>query len=177
MRFNNLLGGTFLGVLFILVGIAALLRSFNIDIPFGRIIIGLLIIYVGVAILVGGGIFIPEDNVIIFSNSNIKVVNNIENEYTILFGSGTIDLTDINLENVSNQIEINTIFGASEILLASDKPIRIEASSVFGKATVPNGNYVSFGDLDYTNITTEEDNYINMKVASVFGGTNIRFVK
>lgn len=177
MRFNNLLGGTFLGVLLILVGIAALLRSFNIDIPFGRIIIGLLIIYVGVAILVGGGIFIPEDNVTIFSNTNIKVIDNIENEYTILFGSGTIDLTDINLENLNNQIEINTIFGATEVLLASDKPIRMEVSSVFGKATIPTGNSVSFGDLSYNNVTDEDEKFINLKAAAVFGGTNIRFIR
>lgn len=177
MRVNNLLGSTLIGVLFILVGIAALLRSFDINIPFGRIIIGLLIIYVGIAILVGGGIFIPDDNIVIFSDTNIKVVNEIEDEYTILFGSGTIDLTDINLDNITQLIEINTIFGASEVLLDSDKPIKLEASSIFGKATLPSGNSVSFGDLNYSNVTAEDEKFIYIKVSSVFGSTNIRFTR
>src|SRR6056297_3591259 len=126
MRINNLLGGTFLGVLLVLVGLAALLRSFNINIPFGRIIIGLLIIYVGIVFLLGGGIFIPDGNTIVFNSSNIKVNDNVESEYNIIFSSGIIDLTDLNPVDIKNEIEINTIFGYSEILLDSKKNISID---------------------------------------------------
>ena len=177
MRLNNLFGGTFLGIILILVGIAALLRSFDINLPFGRIVIGLLIIYVGFAFLFGGGIFIEDGNTIVFNSSNIKVTDNIEGEYNIIFGSGIIDLTDVDPDNITTNIEINTIFGTSEVLLDSNKPMRIELSSVFGRATAPDGNAVTFGDYVISNKTNDNDYIINIKAAAVFGGTNIRFVK
>lgn len=178
MRVNNLLGGTFIGVLLILVGLSALLRSFGLNIPFGRIVIGLLIIYVGIAIMVGGGIFMPEDNTILFSGSSkIRVTDPIQDEYNIIFGSGVIDLTDIDTENLRSEIEINTIFGNSEVLLSSNKSVRINASAAFGRAETPNGNTVSFGELNYTKMADEDSNIINLKVAAVFGGTSIRYIE
>lgn len=177
MRINNLLGGTFLGVLLILVGLAALLRSFNIDIPFGRIIIGLLIIYVGVVFLLGGGIFIPDGNTIIFNSSNIKVTDNAENEYNIIFSSGIIDLTDLNPADAKDKIEINTIFGYSEVLLDSKKNISIDLSSVFGKATAPDGNTVTFGDYKFTNNVSESLSVIRIKSSTVFGGSEIKYIE
>jgi|AntRauTorcE11898_2_1112593.scaffolds.fasta_scaffold37517_1 predicted membrane protein len=177
MRVGNLFGGTLLGVILILVGLSALLRSFDVNIPFGRIIIGVLIIYVGIVILFGGSVFNTDENIVMFGESDIRVTNFIEDEYNIIFGSGVIDLRDINLENLDKEIEINTIFGSSEVLLDSSKPVRIEASSVFGQVKLPNGNSVSFGDLKYNNMTDETSKTIYLKSSVVFGESKIRFVK
>jgi hypothetical protein len=177
MRVNNLFGGTFIGVLLVLVGLAALLRSFNIDVPFGRLIIGLLIIYVGAAILFGGGIIIPDGNTAIFSSTNIRVTDQINDEYTVIFGSGVIDLRDIKSDEVEKNIEINTIFGASEILLDSNKSVRMDVSSAFGRASMPDGNIITFGDYKYNNISEEDNNIVNIEVSTVFGSTNIRNIR
>ncbi|SRR6056297_307616 len=176
MRVGNLFGGTLLGIILILVGLSALLRSYNIDIPFGRIIIGILIVYVGIVILFGGSLFNTDENIILFGDSNIKVVDLVEDEYNIIFGSGVIDLRDVNLDNINKEIEINTIFGSSEVLLDSTKAIRIKGSSVFGQLKLPNGNSVSFGDLNYNNISNQEDKVIYLKSSVVFGESKIRFV-
>lgn len=177
MRVNNLFGGTFIGVILVLVGLAALLRSFNIDVPFGRLIIGLLIIYVGAAILFGGGIIIPDGNTAVFSSTNIKVADQINDEYSIIFGSGVIDLSDIDSAAVNKEIKINTIFGASEILLDSNKSVRMNVSSAFGRATLPDGNTITFGDYKYNNISEEANNIVNIEVSTVFGSTDIRNIR
>ncbi|MGM0446040.1 MAG: LiaF domain-containing protein [Bacillota bacterium] len=177
MRVGNLFGGTLLGIILILIGLSALLRSFDINIPFGRIIIGILIIYVGIVILFGGSVINTDENIVMFGESNIRVGDFIEDEYNVIFGRGVIDLRDVNLENLDNRIEINTIFGSSEVLLDSSKPIRIDASSVFGQVRLPNGNSVSFGDLKYNNITDETNKTIYLKSSVVFGESKIRFVK
>ena len=176
MRVGNFFGGTLLGIILILVGLSALLRSYNIDIPFGRIIIGILIMYVGIVILFGGGLFNTDENIIMFGDSDIRVTDIVEDEYNIIFGSGVIDLRDVNLEDLNREIEINTIFGSSEVLLDSTKAIRIKGSSVFGQLKLPNGNSVSFGDLNYNNITNQEDKVIYLKSSVVFGESKIRFV-
>ena len=70
------------------------------------IIIGVLIIYVGIVILFGGSVFNTDENIVMFGESDIRVTNFIEDEYNIIFGSGVIDLRDINLENLDKEIEI-----------------------------------------------------------------------
>lgn len=177
MRVNNLFGGTFIGVILVLVGLATLLRSFNIDVPFGRLIIGLLIIYVGVTILFGGGIIIPDGNTAVFSSRNIRVTDQINDEYSVIFGRGIIDLTDINSDVVKKDIKINTIFGASEVLLDSNKSVRMDVSSAFGKASMPDGNKITFGGYEYNNIAEEDNNIVNIEVSTVFGSTDIRNIR
>ena len=63
------------------------------------------------------------------------------------------------------------------MLLDSNKAISIEGSSVFGQLRLPNGNSVSFGDLNYNNITNQEEKVIYLKSSVVFGESKIRFVE
>lgn len=176
MRINFLFSSAFWGILLILFGLSALLRSFNINIPFGRIFFGLIIIYVGIAILSGGNIFITGQNNVFFNDIRIKVTDNIKDEYNIIFGNGVIDLTEISPENTGEEIEINTIFGSSQILISSSKPVELKATSVFGRATIPDGNTISFGDYSYSSGNTEENNPIEIEASVIFGSMEIKKV-
>lgn len=174
MRMNFLFSGTFWGVVLILLGISAILRTFNINIPFGRFFFGLFIIYLGLIILTGGNIFKHSQQNIIFNELDIKITDTINDEYNIIFGSGVIDLTEISPEKAKS-VEINTIFGSSEILINPNIPVIIKASSVFGKVSLPNGNSISFGDYKYTSDNKDSEPII-VEVNVVFGSTEVKNV-
>ncbi len=174
MKINFLFTGTFWGIVLILFGISALLRSFNINIPVIRIIFGLIIVYVGISILAGGSVFTTGDNNVIFSDINIRVTDKIEDEYNIIFGNGIIDLREISPDNYGKKVEINTIFGASQILINPNTPISLEASAVFGRATAPDGSTVSFGDYSYRGGSTDDNNPLKIEANAIFGSLDIR---
>lgn len=177
MRPFSIFSGTAIGILLIFIGLTAILKTFNIDIPFVRIFIGLLIIYVGATILFGGTLINIDQNTIIFSNKTFKITDYSEDEYNIIFSSGVIDLSELTINDYHKEIEINTIFSSSSILLDSKMPINLKVSSAFGVAEMPNGNKISFGDYDYTNIK-EDDNYtLNLKSSVVFGSSTIKYIK
>lgn len=176
MRIDFIFTGTFWGILLILFGISIFLRSFDIFIPFMRIIFGLIIIYVGIAILSGGSIFTIDHNNVIFNEIDIKVTDNINDEYNIIFGKGVIDLTDISAENVNKKIEINTIFGSGEILINSEIPVKLKVSSVFGRAAVPDGTVITFGDYNYFGGDNSDNIPVEIEANAIFANVDIRSV-
>lgn len=177
MKISFLFSGTFWGVLLILFGLSSILKSFNINIPLARIFLGVIIIYVGIVMLFGGDIYTGKNN-IVFNDTNIKVTENISDKYNIIFGSGVIDLTEISPEKFRTGIEVNTIFGASEILIDSSKPVILNISSVFGKATIPDGNNITFGDYRYVNVDEEKNqDVIEIEGSVVFGSMEIRNIE
>ncbi|MCF8009220.1 MAG: hypothetical protein K9K32_05595 [Halanaerobiales bacterium] len=177
MKSFSIFSGTTIGILLIFIGLTAILKTFDIEIPFVRILIGLLIIYVGVTILFGGTLIDIDHNTIIFSNKTLKVTDFNEDEYNIIFGSGVIDLSELPIQNHHKEIEINTIFGFSSVLLDSKKPIRLDVSSVFGIAETPDGNKINFGDYEYTNIKKNDNYILNLKSSVVFGNSKIKYSK
>ena len=73
MKIDFIFSGTFWGIILILFGISIFLRSFDIIVPFLRIIFGLFVIYVGITILSGGSIFTDDPNSAIFNEIAIKL--------------------------------------------------------------------------------------------------------
>ncbi len=165
--------GFFWGIIFILLGISAILKTFNIYIPLFRVFFALFFIYIGISILTGGTIFKHHHNTSFFSDTEINISNNLEDEYNIIFGQGTIDLTEISLDK-NRYIETNTIFGKGVIKIKSDTPIRIKVSSAFGSATLPNNNSITFGETQFkSKDLAEGENYVTIDANVVFGALEI----
>jgi hypothetical protein len=164
----------FWGALLILIGVSAILKSFNINIPIFRIVFAFLFIYTGVSILVGHNIGInSSDNTVLFSDTSIKVTDIVEREYNIIFGKGIIDLRDVKL-NGQEKIEANVIFGSGEILLNPEIPVTIRVSSAFGNAKLPDKSSVTFGELTYRSGNfNENEAYLLIEANTVFGGIKI----
>lgn len=147
----------FWGLLLIIIGISAILKSFNINIPLVRVIFAFLFIFLGISILVGYDSGINNgNNIIIFSDNSYKVTSIEKNEYNIIFGKSIIDLSNVQLNN-NEKITINVIFGSGEILLNPDTRVSIKANSAFGNTDMPNNSNITFGELNYqSNINNEK---------------------
>jgi len=107
-----------------------------------------------------------------FSESNIEG-NNISGEYSTIFGSSNIDLTQI--APGSPKIELNAIFGGVKVKIDRAKPYRIKGNAAFGGVMLPNGNTAAFGTTVYqTDSYKEGSPAIEVEANAVFGGIEIR---
>ena len=173
MRIGFFFTQTFWGVLLILFGISAILRSFNINIPFFRIFIALLFIYFGISLMIGGPRFhqsYRDGSTAIFSNIKITAQDITDDEFSIIFGSGELDLRDIETNQIRN-LEVNVIFGSGTVILDRDQLAEIKVSSAFGSARMPDGNNISFGEYTYRTPNMETDINPNLTIdgSVVFG--------
>jgi len=167
-------GNILLGIILILFGLSAILREYGINIPFFRVLFALILIYLGLTMLLGKPLFRTDDNISLFTNTDIKVTKNINEEYNIIFGTGEIDMRELIIEEANKPIEINVIFGNGVLRINKDHPVLIDASSAFGSVRMPEGNNIVFGDYTYQNeVEDSERKRIFIKADAVFGNLKI----
>ena len=175
MRLYFFPGNVLLGLILILFGLSAILREYGINIPFFRVLFALLLIYLGLAMLLGKPIFRTDDDISLFTNTNIKVTKNINEEYNIIFGTGEIDMRELIIEEANEPIEVNVIFGNGVLKINNEHPVLIDASSAFGSVRMPEGNSIVFGDYTYQNEIEDSGlNRIFIKASAVFGKLEIK---
>jgi len=164
----------FWGAVIILFGLSIILNAiFNIRIPVFSIIIALIFIYLGLKILFGAFGVKTSKNTVVFSEGSLKVSQRNE-DYNIIMGRGTIDLTDVTLEEDPLSIEINVVFGKADLRIDSSIPMIMKVSSVFAGAHLPGGNVAAIGNNRYaTPAYQKEKPYLFIKADVIFGELNV----
>jgi len=170
--------GVFWGAVLIFIGLALIIRFvFNVDFPIFKVLIAGFFIYLGIRILFGSfGIFHLEsgpDDVLFSEREFIRPENN--KEYNVLFGKGTFDFTDIDLSQGNVNVKIGTVFGATEVRINEDMPVRIIADAIFAGAELPGGNTAVFGSSSYQSESFHPDsNHLKIKLDVVFAGAQVK---
>jgi len=169
----------FWGLFLIVIGFALIIKYvFNLDIPVGKIIIALFFIFIGIKLLVGQTKFFhtsKKETDIIFNDARLNGKDISASEYNVLFGKLVLDLRDIELSDLPKRLEINTIFGATEIFINDSLPIYIKTEAVFSGVKLPNGNTVTFGSSEYSTFTyNPSDNFLMIKGDVIFGGLEVK---
>lgn len=170
-----LLSGLFWGIILIIIGFTIIIRVlFHIDIPIVKVIFAFILIYWGLKLLFGGfGIKSGAKNIILFEDAKVHAVKT-NREYSIIFGSGDIDLQDMDITEKSIYSQVNIVFGSGKILLNKDIPTIIKLNTVFGGTKLPNGNAGFFGDYVYRSDNFREDqNCLTLEINTVFGSARI----
>jgi predicted membrane protein len=169
-----------IGIVLILLGLSALIKViFNIDFPIFKIAFAALFIFIGIRMLTGNSISLfhgqSDEYSVIFGE---KTVNSVKDgkEYNVIFGAAVYDFTHLELEPGTNtNIKLNTIFGGSKLILTRDMPVRINANSVFGGTSMPNGDNSVFGSAEYKNDTIPADSiaHLIIETNTIFGGLKV----
>ncbi len=170
--------GIFFGILLILVGISIIIRIiFNIDIPVFKIFIALIFLYIGIRLLTGDFAIRHTksgENAIFFGETQFKGLPK-DNEYTILFGQATIDLSKENITEEIQKLKINTIFGGTELIMNENQPVRIKADAAFAGARLPGGNETSFGSVYYeSGELDKKKGFFDIESSVVFGDFKLK---
>jgi hypothetical protein len=173
--------GLFIGILIILLGLGIIVNViFGIHIPIFKILIGLILIFIGLKIIFGPWFSFPihhgESGNAIFQERTYRGLSRDSKEYSAVFGKAVVDLQDIELKEKVTRIKINAVFGSADVILNKATPVRIKADAVFGGVQLPENITGAFGTSTYQSKNfNENQNYLEIEGASVFGGIVIRY--
>ncbi len=169
--------GMFWGIVFLVIGAVILLNVvFGIHLPIFRILFGLFFVSMGVKIMTGGswGSCSTKhewsDNLkgrIVFSNgkSSPKDLGELEDrEFNVVFGSGELDLTQTQISEGMNSLEVNTVFGESTVKIPASLAIEPEVNSVAGSLSLP----------PEAEGKSESTKRLKLKLNAVFGSIRVR---
>jgi len=167
--------GVFWGLVVIIVGLIIIINViFHTHIPIFSLLFGLFFIWLGIRVLIGPSHH-KKPQQAIFEEKKIET-DSLSSKYDIVFGKGVIDLTGYKLKEGITRIEINTIFGSSEIKIDSAMPVKIRASSAFGSARMPDETMIGFGEYTYKSDVlkqTDAKNYLLIYLHVVFGSAEV----
>ncbi len=169
--------GLFWGALLLILGVVLIIKVvFNIDFPIFKVLVGIFFIFLGIKVLFGR-VLIPEGKIgpeeTIFGE---RVYDSPERgkEYSVIFGKGVYDFTDVDLSEGNFDVKVNTVFGGSVIRIREDMPVRIDADAVFAGAELPGGNTAVFGTANYTSDNYSPDSAsLHIRIGVVFGGVQV----
>lgn len=169
--------GIFWGAFLLLLGVALIIKViFNVDFPVFKVVVGIFLVMLGIKVLFGKT-FISSHNFkaeeTIF---NERVYDNPESgkEYSVVFGKGVYDFTNVDLDQGSFRVKVSTVFGGTQIIVPADKPVRVQAEAVFAGAELPGGNNAVFGTSIFESASwTPDTASIDIKVEVVFGGVQV----
>jgi hypothetical protein len=170
----SILGINFWVLFLILSGIVIVITQlFNSKISIIRVLFGMLFVLLGTSIIVNGFGISGTTNNIIFSNQDISA-SDTANRYSVIFGNGTVDLSDRQPKDGNSRIAVDAIFGSATILIDKDTPIKIKGNTVFASMDLPDGDQDFINSKTYSQGDTSSQNCLNIEVNSIFSSVHIR---
>jgi len=170
--------GLFWGVLLVLIGLAAIFRVIF-DVNLFGVVFALFLIFIGVTLLIGKPWMFQHkkgEHDTLFGEQKIIEQPRDNSEYNVIFGRSVYDFRNIQFpENEPIKVKINTVFGNSVILISKNTPVKVKSDAVFAGATMPDGNSVAFGTIQYATdsfAVTLSHLYIDAPV--VFGAVQVK---
>lgn len=168
--------GIFFGTLLVLWGLSLIIETiFGISIPVVKIGFACLLIYAGL-VLIKGMYEVHAQKSIFFSQETVKAdKSTVQNYYKIVFGQGTIDLSEIadSSSDVVN-VQIYTLFGKATLKINPNIPTVINATSVFSSVTFPDKTIISLGNYRYATGAAETQPKVIVDATAVFSALEVK---
>ena len=169
--------GLFWGIILIVIGLSIILRIIF-DVNIVRIVIAVIFILIGLKILIGKQFIHTEqgENNVIFGEREHTAAPENGMEYNTIFSKTVYDFRSIDsLADLRTKVTFNTVFGSTEIILPPSLSLKIKADAVFSAASMPNGNSVAFGSINYVSPGTPEHTAVlEIEAHVVFGSLTIK---
>lgn len=175
----------FWGIFFIFLGVAFIVNHvFKVNVPILQIGFGLFLVYIGISWIFGSFNMNFKakvtDSAAVFGKGfftfpiESKKNNKSTAKYDIVFGSGAIDLRNVDLSNGDIKVKIDTVFGDSVVLLDKNTPYEIKSNTVFGSTSLPLENKTVVGSTVYRSENFDKGkNVIRIESNVVFGALKL----
>lgn len=162
------------GTILILLGISLVLKSlFRITIPLVRPFLGCVMIYLGLTIMMDPFHQTADKRTVIFAKSNLVAQDHVHT-YNTTFGSSTVDLTTFKQSTEPQHVTINTVLGATEIILNPALVTKITVNAISARAELPDETLVSFGRNIYRSSDAQEPELI-VDINAVLANVSVVF--
>ena len=170
--------GLFWGVLLVLIGLAAIFRVVF-DVNLFGVVFALFLIFIGVTLLVGKSWMFHHqkgERDTIFGDQKVTEQPRDNSEYNVIFGRSVYDFRNIQFpDNEPIRVKINTVFGNSVILINKNTPVKVKSDAVFAGSSMPDGNSVAFGTIQYaTDTFAVAINHLYIDAPVVFGAIQVK---
>jgi predicted membrane protein len=170
--------GLFWGVLLVLIGLAAIFRVVF-DVNLFGVLFAFFLIFIGVSMLVGKPWMFHHqkgEHDTMFGDRKVYEQPRDNSEYNVIFGRTVYDFRNIQFpDNEPIRIKLNTIFGNSVILINKNTAVKIKSDAVFAGASMPDGNSVAFGTIQYaTDTFAVSINQLIIEAPVVFGALQVK---
>lgn len=169
--------GLFWGIILIAIGLSIIFKVIF-DVSVFRILIAIVFILIGIKILVGRSAINvnTKESDVVFNDKKYTEFPISNTEYNTVFGKSVFDFSEAKIAADTNiQLQFNTVFGSSEIILPMDLPVGIKADAVFGAVKLPNDNAAVFGSAHYqSEYDSDTSKFVDIKASTVFGNIEIK---
>jgi len=172
----------FFGLVVILFGLSILLEGvFHINLPVFRIALGLFLLYLGARILLnvfsGSDRHGSADDAAVFMNRSYHPGAGDQDrlKYDIIFGRGTVDLTQIAREAGERRVEVNVVFGSALVRIDPATPLEVEVNAAFGDARLPDQSTTALGSFRYrpSGQDKQQPPKVRIKLNVIFGSCQV----
>lgn len=167
----------FWGLLIVLIGVSIIINHvFKVDFPLFKVIIALIIIYVGFKILLGSFNFksASDEHSAIFSNRhNAPEQIDRKEEFNSIFGSSTLDLRQTAFSESVTKLEVNAIFGSVKVFVPHNVKVQVKGSAVFGTVKNNDRELNGIGDQKFPGSEAPGELVLKINASAVFGSVAI----
>lgn len=174
----ELFGSLSWGVALIVAGLAMLVNAlFGINIPIFRMLFGAAIIYAGICLIIkpfplrGPGAH-KNQRTVLWDQKTTAWESNATG-YNVITSKATIDLSHYRPQQAESILELNTIFGSTELLVPAHMPLVIASQNMFSNTVFPDDSAVSFGNHTYKN-KKKDPAALTIKANTVFGSLVVK---
>lgn len=167
--------GIFFGTLLVLWGLSLIIETiFGISIPVVKVGFACLLIFAGL-VLIKGMYEAQNQKAIFFSQESVKANTQARNQYyKIVFGQGTVDLSDIDASSGPVQVQVYTLFGKGIIKLNPQIATTVNATSVLSSVSFPNQAVISLGNYRYNSGDSNHEAQVIIDATAIFSALEVR---
>jgi hypothetical protein len=154
------------GSLLIVIGVSLLLKAFfGISLPIMRVAIGVFLLYLGLTFLVPTKTIGHETKAIIFNKKYIHADLFEDHAYSVIFGEGTIDLSEL---DKPTHVQIKSSYSSTTVILDPNIPTKVIIDSMFSNVSLPDETITSFGHYSYKNMDKTVQPLLVVRVKALF---------
>lgn len=131
--------------------------------------VNLLAIFFSLALIFVGYSLLQKKGKHVFNafSSGTQVVQNHSSSYSTIFAEQKLDFCQV--DNSTNNYKVFTLFAETRILIPTDMPIYVHASTYFGECNFPDSNSESFGSSNFIQNTDNPKKAVVIEVTTLFG--------
>lgn len=168
----------FLSLFVIFAGLGLLVRELlQLKLPMPRYLLGIFILLIGIHFLIIQMNRTGQTDTysVFMNNRDFYYDSDNSNEYVVVFGSASVNLENLTIDQGSKEIEVNVVFGHADVVLPDSIPYIIHSNIAFGGTDGNGPNNGGIGDFtSYSNTFNSDTTHLTIIANVSFGSITWR---
>jgi predicted membrane protein len=166
------------GAILLVIGVLLLVELVaNVHFPIIRVLIALAFVLIGARLILHAWVR-RDDSMVsaeaVLSRRNFTQAGTLDRDarFDVMFGSGTVDLTQLVEPEHDVTVTVEALFGHALVKLPPAIAYDIEGSSAFGEVKMPDRSATAMGSLVYR-AASDHPSRLHLRVHAIFGACQV----